>query len=605
MNTPSLGSLLSRLWLHIEARRRVQFALLFMLMILASFAEVVSIGTVLPFLGALTAPETIFSHPIARPVINALDIQKPEQLLLPLTVIFMLGVAVSGLTRFSLLWAQTRLSHEIGADFSMSIYRRTLFQPYSVHVGRNSSEVVASISSKAKAIVNNTVLPILTIISSLLMLLSIFVALVVIEPLVAISAFVGFGSIYVIVILLTKKKLSLDSKRISHESNQVIKALQEGLGGIRDVLIDGTQETYCQIYRSADQPLRHAIANVAIIGGGPRFIIESIGMILIAWLAYSMTRTGDGVASAIPVMGAMALGAQRMLPVLQQSYWSWQSMRGGQMSLSDTLTLLDQPIPVYALERAPAPIPFNQSIQLSSICFSYSSQGSAILSDVTLEIPKGSKVGFIGITGSGKSTLIDLIMGLLQPSSGGIAVDGLVIDQSNYRGWQAHIAHVPQAIFLADTTIAENIAFGVPFENIDMDRVRSAARKAQISNTIESWSQGYQTPVGERGVRLSGGQRQRIGIARALYKKADVIVFDEATSALDNDTELAVMESIDQLGSDLTVLIVAHRLSTLRNCDLVVELTNGKVSRTGTYDAVITQTENLIAQQKEIEIDVE
>lgn len=591
MNTPSLSQLLRRLWVHIDAHRRLQFALLFLLMILASFAEVISIGTILPFLGALTAPETIFNHAMAQPFIRALDIQQPEQLLLPMTGVFVAGVTFSGMTRFALLWAQTRLSHEIGADFSMSIYRRTLFQPYSVHVSRNSSEVIASISTKAKAIVNNTVLPILTIISSALMLISILAALVAIEPLIAVSAFAGFGSIYAVVILITKKRLAQDSKRISQESNQVIKALQEGLGGIRDVLIDGTQEIYCRIYRNADLPLRRAMANVAIIGGGPRFIIESIGMILIALLAYSLARSGDGIADAIPVMGAMALGAQRILPVLQQAYWSWQSIRGGQVSLNDTLILLDQPIPTYATEPEPAPIPFARSIELQNIHFWYSNHGEPILSDISLIINKGDRVGLIGITGSGKSTLTDLIMGLLQPGSGKISVDGTAINQNNYRGWQAHIAHVPQAIFLADTTIAENIAFGVPSEKIDMDRVRLAATKAQIASTIESWKSGYQTPVGERGVRLSGGQRQRIGIARALYKQADVIVFDEATSALDNETELAVMEAIDQLGPNLTVLIVAHRLSTLRSCDVVVELTNGHITRCGTYAEMIKQTE--------------
>jgi ATP-binding cassette subfamily B protein len=210
-----------------------------------------------------------------------------------------------------------------------------------------------------------------------------------------------------------------------------------------------------------------------------------------------------------------------------------------------------------------------------------------VLRGVNLRIPRGSRVGFIGATGSGKSTLIDILMGLLPPREGQLLIDGTPVFPDQIRGWQAHLAHVPQAIFLADISIAENIAFGVPPEQIDRERVRAAARQAQIAEAIEGWSEGYDTLVGERGVRLSGGQRQRIGIARALYKRADVIVFDEATSALDNQTEAAVMQAIEGLHPDLTILIVAHRLTTLRSCDRIVELERGGIRRIGSYQEII------------------
>lgn len=567
----------------------MQFGILFLLMICASLAEVVSIGAVLPFLGVLTAPERVFDHQLAQPLIQALNFTEPKQLLLPLTAAFAFAALFSGVMRLILLWAQTRLSHAIGADFSISIYRRTLYQPYAVHVARNSSEVISGISGKANSLVHYVILPVLTILSSLMILLTILVALVAIEPVVAFSAFAGFGAIYVVVIFASKNRLARDGQRISHEQNQVIKALQEGLGGIRDVLIDGTQSVYCKIYRDADLPLRRAQANIQIIGVSPRFGIEALGMVLIAMLAYSLAGRPAGIASVIPILGALALGAQRLLPVLQQAYSSWAAMSGGQASLSDALDLLDQPLPEYAEAPLPAPIPFQHDITLNKLAFSYTPKGPCVLKGLGLNIHKGDRIGFIGSTGSGKSTLLDIIMGLLHPTEGSLAIDGVVITQQNHRAWQVHIAHVPQTIFLADTTIAENIAFGVSLDQIDLERVRQAAQKAQIAQTIESWDNQYNTLVGERGVRLSGGQRQRIGIARALYKQADVIVFDEATSALDNDTERAVMQAIESLGNELTILIVAHRLTTLKNCTQIIELGDGVVKRIGTYIDIVGQ----------------
>jgi ATP-binding cassette, subfamily B, bacterial PglK len=591
MLNPTLLKLLFRLWQHINPRRRLQFGLLFLVMILTSFAEVISIGAVLPFLGALTAPDRIFGHPMAQPFIQALNLTEPKHLLLPLTIAFSIGAMFSGVMRLILLWVQTRLGHSIGADFSFSIYRRALYQPYTVHLARNSSEIIAGVTAKSNGVVYNTLLPVLNILSSSFMLVFILIALLSIDPVVAISAFAGFSIIYLMVILMTNKALVRDSQRVNDETNQLIKALQEGLGSIRDVLIDGTQASYCKIYRNADLPLRRATANIAIVGGCPRYVIEALGMVLIAALAYSLADTPSGITSAIPVLGALALGAQRLLPVLQQAYSSWTAMRGGQDFLDEVLNLLDQPLPAHAEEPTPSPIPFNSNITLNTVAFRYNKAAPWVLKDgLSLRIQKGSQVGFIGPTGSGKSTLLDIVMGLLQPTSGSLEIDGLKVTEQNHRSWQMRIAHVPQAIYLADISIKENIAFGVPLEKIDHARVRQAAQKAQIAETIESLSYRYDTLVGERGVKLSGGQRQRIGVARALYKQADVIVFDEATSALDNDTESAMMEAIENLNDELTILIVAHRLSTLKNCTQVVELEDGSIKKIGSYAGIVGQS---------------
>ena len=322
-------------------------------------------------------------------------------------------------------------------------------------------------------------------------------------------------------------------------------------------------------------------------------------MILIATLAYSLAQQPDGIAKAIPILGGLALGAQRLLPVLQQIYSSWSAILAGPASLQDALELLDQPLPSYANQPCIQPLIFNHHISFKQLGFRYDLKMPYVLKQISFSIAKGSRVGFIGRTGSGKSTLLDIVMGLLQPTDGTIEIDGQIITPANQRNWQAHIAHVPQAIFLADSTIEENIAFGVPKDQINHLRVRQAAQQAQIADSIESWPKQYQTFVGERGIRLSGGQRQRIGIARALYKRADVIIFDEATSALDSETEQAVMEAIEGLSKDLTLLIIAHRLTTVKNCTQIVELSNGNIKRVGSYQDIVNQYADISKNNKD------
>jgi ATP-binding cassette subfamily B protein len=274
----------------------------------------------------------------------------------------------------------------------------------------------------------------------------------------------------------------------------------------------------------------------------------------------------------------LALGAQRLLPLMQQLFGNWSVVAGSKGSMRDVLNLLDQPLPTFANQSEPEPLKLSQSIVFQEVSFRYSNHTPWVLNDVNLTIPKGAHVGIIGATGSGKSTLLDLMMGLLRPTRGRILVDGNPIDLTNQRAWQRTIAHVPQSIYLTDATITENIAFGIPPGQIDIERVRKAAQQAQIAHFIESRIEGYDAVVGERGVRLSGGQRQRIGIARALYKQASVLIFDEATSALDNDTEQAIMETIEDLNKEITLFMIAHRISTLKKCNLTLIVENGKIT---------------------------
>ena len=556
-------------------------------MFLASIAEIISIGAVLPFLAVLTVPDRIFDHALAQPLIRLAGIASSEQLLLPLTIGFALAALGAGAMRVALVWVSVRIAYATGADLSVNIYRRTLFQPYAIHVARNSSEVITGIITKVSVVINQVINPVLTLITSAIMFVAILCVLLTIELKVTLLALAAFGLIYLLIIKFTKVQKLANGERISRESTQVVKSLQEGLGGIRDVLLDGSQAAYCQIYRSADLALRRAQGDIHFVNHSPRYVIESLGMALIAGLAFVLASEPNGLEKAIPVIGALAIGAQRLLPLMQNAYVAWSSIQAGQASFQDTLDLLDQPLPAYADQPAPDPIPFQRQIRLNRLSFRYGPELPWILHNLDLTIAKGSRIGLIGETGSGKSTLLDVVMGLLVPTQGSMEIDDQTITLNNHRSWQAHIAHVPQAIFLTDSTIEENIAFGVPPGKIDRERVRQAARQAQIADVIETWPKLYKTFVGERGIRLSGGQRQRIGIARALYKRADVIVFDEATSALDNETEQAVMQAIEGLSADLTILIIAHRLTTLKNCTQIVDIGDGRVRRIGTYQEIV------------------
>ena len=554
---------------------------------MASLAEIISIGAVLPFLGILTAPEQVYQHSLMQPVIQILGLTEPKQLILPLTILFITAALLAGAIRLTLLYVMTRFSFATGADLSINIYRRTLYQEYEVHVSRNSSEVINGIIAKTNTVISGVISPILNLISSIILLIGIMGALFAINPTIALSASIGFGLLYGMVIRYTKTHLKNNSRTIADQSTQMIKSLQEGLGGIRDVLIDGTQQFYCKIYRNADLPLRRASGNIVFIGGSPKFAMEAIGMTLIAWLAFLMTQQEGGLVTAIPVLGALALGAQRLMPALQKAYSSYSTIKGSKSSFEDVLNLLAQRLPEYADQPPPETIPFAKEIKLNNLNFRYGEDSPWVLKNINLSLKKGSRIGFIGVTGSGKSTLIDIIMGLLPPTEGGLMINNNIINNQNRREWQAHIAHVPQNIYLSDSTIEENIAFGIEKKLINHQRVKKAAQQAQIAELIEQLKDGYQTFVGERGVRLSGGQRQRIGIARALYKQADVLIFDEATSALDNETEQAVMKEIDALGEEITILIIAHRLTTLKDCSKIIRLDKDHFVHTVSYKEIV------------------
>jgi len=591
-NSQSIARLLSRLWYHISPRRRGQFVWLLGITVVSSFAEVVSLGAVLPFIGILTQPEKVFNSPLIAGIAQTLGIKSAADLVLPMTIAFAIVSLVAGGLRLLLLWVSIRLGNATGSDLSIEVYRRTLYQPYSVHVARSSSEIISGITQKV-GIATSVLISVVTVVTSAALFAAIMITLLAIDPLIAIVATASFGSAYGIIAWLTRHRLVRNSQRIAQEQTQVVKALQEGLGGIRDVLLDGTQNVYCDVYRKAILQLQRAGGENSFMSQAPRYAMEAFGMVLIAVFVLALSYRSGGIGAALPILGMLALGAQRLLPLMQQIYGNWSVVAGSKAALIDVIDLLEQPLPVEASQSKPVPLALKDTISFDNVCFHYGSDGPWVLDGINLVIPKGARIGFVGSTGSGKSTALDLLMGLLEPTQGNILVDGQPLSHEFQRAWQRTIAHVPQSIFLADTTIAGNIAFGIPPDQIDVERVRKAAKQARIAEFIESRPEGYSALVGERGVRLSGGQRQRIGIARALYKQANVLIFDEATSSLDNETEQAVMQAIEGLSEDLTILIVAHRLTTLKNCDTIVKLEHGEIDTQYTYEQLINSTNSL------------
>ena len=576
----STWTLLLSIWGHLSPRRRIQLGVLLIVMLASGGAELLSLGAVLPFLAVLSDPERLWQLPLVHALAMRIGIYEASALLLPATLAFATTAVLAALVRLSNFWLNSRLAAAVGSDLSCEAYRRTLYQPYSVHVQRNSSEVITSTISHS-ALTVSALSAFLQVITSAVVSIGLITGLFLIDSLVASAAAAIFGFAYWALAIMSRRDLRLNGKKIVIASRLQLKAIQEGLGAIRDVLLDGTQPLYLQIYRKADREQRQLIVNNTFLGVFPRYALEALGMVCIALLGCGLVnQRGSGVA-VIPLLGGLALGAQRLLPALQQIYGGWATLKSCNAAMEGILIMLDQPLPPQI--SISKPLVLRESIRFEGLHFRYGQDQQEVLKDLNLEIRCGERIGLIGGTGSGKSTSVDLLMGLLKPTAGKLLVDGANVHDTNHperlEAWRATIAHVPQNIYLADSTIAENIAFGIPRHQINFSLVKKAAAQAQIASFIESSPHGYESFVGECGIRLSGGQRQRVGIARALYKNANILVFDEATSALDNETEEAVMREIEGLSRTLTVIIIAHRLSTILTCDRVVELKAGRIHR--------------------------
>ena len=565
-----------RLYHFLSGARKKQILSIILLSFIAAFAEIASIGALVPFIGVITNPDMVMSNEAIVVILHSLGITTASQMIPFFALSFSVIVIASGLIRYTLLWLQTKFSFAVGGDLVRNIYERKLYQDYEEHGLDNSSNVISALTVKVRDVVNTTIGPYINLISSILLLISIAAFLLVLDPLIALMAFGLFGSMYAIIASLVKQKLVNQGLIMTENQSLIVKSLQEGLGGIRDVIIDSVQQMFLKRFVEYDLRARASTVDIIVISQAPKYVVESLGLVLIALVAYVliviMGRSGD----VIVTLGALGLGAQRMLPILQQTYWSYSQIAGGKRALSDVVNLLsDKRADSLGCDK----LTFNDRITLSEMSYTYPGAKHPTLENVSTDVLKGSKIGIVGETGSGKSTLVDLIMGLLLPSSGSIDIDGVRIEKStNLGSWRNLVCHVPQDIFLNDDTVSANIAFGLPENQISNKRIHRVAEISRLDSVIEGLPQKYQTMVGERGSSLSGGQKQRLGIARALYKNSDVIIFDEATSALDARTEEKIIDAIASFDSSITIFMIAHRVETLKNCNEIWSVENGKIN---------------------------
>jgi ATP-binding cassette subfamily B protein len=550
------------------ARRR-QFVLTLGLMLLGAAAEMVTIGAALPFLALVADPASA----LVPPRLVALLIAIGGSPVVGAALLLIVAALAAAGVRLALTWGSQRFVMAAGHDMAASVFGRMLRQPYAEQVKRNSSQTLAAIE-KVQGVVFGLLQPAMQGMIGAFIAVCVFVLLLKIDASAAGLAAVAVVSAYVGVSLLVRPRLRRNSEMLAGTMVERTRTVQEGLGGIRDIILDRSEPLFEARFQELDSRYRRAQAATQFVAGAPRFVVEAAGLVAIALVTLTMSLEPGGVVKAIPVLGALALGAQRLLPLLQQAYHGWSVASGNYRAFRDVIDMMEMPIPPPQPEAPPLPI--ERELVFEGVGFRYP-EGRFALSAVSFRIRAGEHVGIAGPTGGGKSTLLDLLMGLLEPEEGEILVDGRRLDASTGPAWQAGLAHVPQAIYLADDTIAANIAFPRGGEGMDALLLAAAVRAAQLEPFLEGLPQGLDTYVGERGVRLSGGQRQRIGLARALYRRPRLLILDEATSALDEDTERAVLAALQGLRGDMTLVTVAHRATTLAACDRLIRVEGGRV----------------------------
>jgi len=557
--------------------------------------EVVSLGALLPFLAVLTDAKEYFHHPKVQVLVQFAGISDELELIVVFSIGFAAAFTLASGMRLFTMWVQARLAAAIGSDLSAELYRRTLYQRYEhftqAHSGRLISTVTNDFNSAASVVLSS-----LMIVTQGLAIVAIVSAIFAYDPTVAITMTGVTGLAYLLVMRLNKRQLVQTGRIRSETYAGIVRVLQESFGGIRDVLLGRKQQTFIKRYAALDRSFRRSSAHAQVIRTAPRYVLEAIGVVVLTAVAASLAYLRTDIFSVLPVVGAIAMAANRLLPAMQQVYASYGALQGVHVSLRRTLASLALPLDPVTTAPVGGSLAPRRTVKLEDIWFRYAAVSAEtpnqdwVLRGVTLEIPINKTIALVGVTGGGKSTIADVLLGLLRPAHGRILLDGVPLDDVQLSAWRQAVASVPQNIFLSDATVNENIAFGVPVEEIDRERVRQAAKTARVAEFIEDRSECYDEVIGEHGIRLSGGQRQRIGIARALYRSASVIVFDEATSALDNATEQAVMRALNDLKGQATIVLIAHRLSTVRNAGIIFEVELGQVVAQGNYEELLAKS---------------
>jgi len=579
--------------LNASEKRRF-YMLLAMIMVMSVF-EMISVASVVPFLAVLARPEIIETNSYLAAVYDRLGFESAQGFMIFLGicvfVLVVVGLLFTTLTQYTIY----RFTAMRGYTISSRMLRGYLARPYVWFLDQNSADLGATLLGEVGQMINQAMIPAMKVIAQAMVAAMLITLLVVAKPVAALATAVVIGLCYTLIYVIVRKRLLRFGEDRRLANRERFRISNEAMGGIKEVKLMGLEEAFLRRFEGPSKRNAMATASHAMIGELPRNVLKAIALGGILFFVLFLLVTGDGtLGSVLPVLGLYAFAALRLFPAVQQIYNSTAALRFSAPVLDRIHADMRESREVARNQPggtdAP-PIRLTREIVLDAVHYAYPNAERTALAGLSLTIPARSTVGIVGGTGAGKTTAVDLILGLLEPQSGAMVVDGTAVTHANVRAWQKSVGYVPQAIFLSDDTVTRNIAFGLPDAEIDLAAVERAARLAALHDFVTTeLPQGYETLVGEKGVRLSGGQRQRIGIARALYHDPDVLIMDEATSALDNVTERVVMEAVHKLGGDKTIVLIAHRLSTVRDCDVIFMLEHGRLIASGSYDALLEQS---------------
>jgi ABC-type multidrug transport system fused ATPase/permease subunit len=577
---------------------RKKFNILILAMIFMGFTEIAGIGSIAPFLTVVTNPEIVQKNELLKIVYDRFGFSDFNSFVLSLGLVVLFFVLLRNATAATVKYAEIRFAEMRGFRLSRRLMAKYLGQPYIFFLNRNTSELSRNILSEASTVITTFLIPLLELMTRLVTVIAVLAYLIWVDPLVALGVSLSLGLLYGFIYLTVKRTLYNIGRKRLKANRKLFQLVREAFGGIKDVKLLGKEHVFLTAYSDIAKKTARYQSNRKIIGAFPKYALDSIvfGAMIAMVLYLLVSREGD-FSDSIALLGVYAMAAFRLMPALDGIFKEVANLRGTQAVVDALYVDLGTVSPEEEQYENIEPVarekqPFKREIALRNIEFYYPGTEFAVINKQTLTISKNSTIGFAGSTGCGKTTLVDIILGLLRPSSGTITVDGITITEENLPAWQANLGYVPQNIYLSDDTVARNIAFGVPVNLIDMEKVKNAARIAHLDGFIVSeLPKGYDTFVGEQGIRLSGGQRQRIGIARALYHEPEVLVLDEATSALDGQTEAAVMEALNELAGKKTILLIAHRLTTLKKADRIYLMEKGEIMDNGTYEELRNRSE--------------
>jgi ATP-binding cassette, subfamily B, bacterial PglK len=573
-------------------RERKRLYLLFAVMTISGIIEVAGVTSIMPFLTLISNQNLINENRIYNWFYVTLKFQSSNRFLIFTGAMVLLILIISN--SFALLtnWALLRFTWMRNFTLSKRLLGEYLYQPYVFFLNQNTSGLGKNILSEVQLAVRSVVVPLINIFSRGIVAIFIFALLLAVDPRLALIVMVVLGGTYVFIYRIIRKKLFHIGQRRFNADTERFKAVNEAFGGIKQVKFLGCEEVFINRFSGPSIEFSKHNASNGIISETPRYIMEILAFGAIIVIALYLLATAKGFQDFLPFLGLYAFATYRLMPALEKIFVSVTQVRFHNKTIETLYHDMNsfegksnlKPSSKIRIE----PLDLRKELKLEGITFGYPGTEIPVIHDLNIIINARSSVAFVGETGAGKTTIADIILGLLRPVKGRIIVDGVDITDENIKQWQRNLGYIPQDIYLQDDSVTKNIAFGIPDDKIKMDAVKSAAKVANIHDFIETeLSNGYQTIIGERGVRLSGGQRQRIGIARALYHDPEVLVLDEATSSLDGATETAVFNAIENISKTKTLIIIAHRLTTIQSCDVIYVLESGKIIGQGRYDELI------------------